>query len=132
MRKRQGPGLLVYGGVAYNCTSSADEVSARGRDLLMSGATNVAFTDTRTITTDPFVFQEGGACLYAGQSYIIASVPAPQVRFGSPVSQRLIISLAPAPDSAGDETPAEAAAATTGEAPVAGTRRQYAPLPSTL
>lgn len=125
LRKRQGPGLLVYNGQKFNCTGKADEVDRKGGQFQPEGAENVAFADTRTVTTDPHIFREGADCTYAGKPYKIASVPAPQIRFGTAVAQRLILTRAAPPASATTETPAEAQVE--GQPENAGKRKVFSP-----
>ncbi len=129
MRKRQGPGLLVYNGQKFNCTSKAEEVNTQGGPLLASGSGNAAFADTRTIMTDPGIFMEGAAVKFAGKPYTISSVPAPQIRFGTAVAQRLILTRAAPPASATAETPEEATAS--GHPEDAGKRVNYRPKSAT-
>lgn len=128
-RKRQGPGLLVYNGVPFDCTSAADEVGRRGAEFLPEGATNAAFADTRTVTTSPGIFQEGAAVKFAGKPYTISSVPAPQIMCGTAVAQRLILTRAAPPPGATAETPQEAA--DSGHPEDAGKRVNYHPKAST-
>lgn len=128
-RRRQMPGVLIYNGIPFDCTASADEVGRRGAELLLEGAANAAFADTRTVTTGPHVFQEGAACTYAGKPYTISSVPAPQIMAGTAVAQRLILTRAALPVSATAETPEEAAQS--GHPEDAGKRVNYRPKSAT-
>lgn len=104
-RRRQGAGLLVYNGDSFDCTVLSDEVGRGAANLLLSGASNAAFADTRTVTTGPSIFQEGAEVTFAGKPYTIASVPAPQIMCGTAISQRLILIRAPSPS----DTPADLA-----------------------
>jgi len=132
MRKRQGPkafGYPVAGSAAaafYDCTSTSLE---RLTELDMAGMINAQSIDKRLLDLNPSDFPvrpaEGSTCLYLGSPYYIAKVLAPALAVGVAASLVLEVYRAPLPDSAGNETTAEAIAS--GIPANAGLRKEYIP-----
>ena len=94
---------------------------------------NAAASDLRVFNATPSDFAtlpvNGSLLTWSGNSYTVIFAVTSDMN-GAAVSLKIFAFRTPPPDSAGDETPAEAVAAN--EPAAAGKRKQYAPPPSTL
>ncbi len=103
-------------------------------ELIPQQAINAAAADLRVFNASPGDFASGlpkpeDTLVWDGNSYTVVFAVNSEMS-SIPISLKIFAYRSPQPDSAGDETPAEAAQATT--LTQAGERRVYAPPASTI
>lgn len=132
---------IVWNGSSY--AAIVDSVPAKElADIPEASSLNAANSDLRYVSLSPADFLVAGRPVYPSEEqtiqindsgvpreYTILRAPVRMLQ-GQPIKVRLMVYRTPAPDSAGAETAAEAAAIT--QPQDAGQRRQYSPPPSTL